>query len=56
MSRGLIFKMISFLLIQVGDATENEENKTDGFLLQSQKVTQNPLTHNMPMCLNNEGR
>ncbi|CAI5665683.1 unnamed protein product [Oreochromis niloticus] len=39
---------------QVGDATENEENKTDGFLLQSQKVTQNPLTHNMPMCLNNE--
>uniref|UniRef100_I3J7J2 Leucine-rich repeats and IQ motif containing 1 n=2 Tax=Oreochromis niloticus TaxID=8128 RepID=I3J7J2_ORENI len=39
---------------QVGDATENEENKTDGSLLQSQKVTQNPLTHNMPMCLNNE--
>lgn len=39
---------------QVGGATENEENKTDGSLLQSQKVTQNPLTHNMPMCLNNE--
>uniref|UniRef100_A0A668U0B3 Leucine-rich repeats and IQ motif containing 1 n=2 Tax=Oreochromis aureus TaxID=47969 RepID=A0A668U0B3_OREAU len=39
---------------QVGGATENEEDKTDGSLLQSQKVTQNPLTHTMPMCLNNE--
>lgn len=56
MSRGLIFKNDFFLLIQVGGETENEGKKADRSLLQTRIVTQNPLTHNMSMWPNNEGR